>query len=54
MFVHLQTGFGWTNGVVLDLLSKFGDVVTSRATHSLMFTWKTIVVISMISFHFLL
>lgn len=26
-----DVGFGWTNGVVLDLLSKYGDVIISEA-----------------------
>ena len=25
----MQEGFGWTNGVVLDFLSKYGDVIRS-------------------------
>ena len=25
---ELQLGFGWTNGVVLDLLAKYGDRLT--------------------------
>lgn len=47
---YVQTGFGWTNGVVLDLLDKFGDVVMSCAAYSLMFNWKTIVLIYVINF----
>uniref|UniRef100_A0A0N5A169 Trehalase n=1 Tax=Parastrongyloides trichosuri TaxID=131310 RepID=A0A0N5A169_PARTI len=27
---EVQTGFGWTNGVILDLLDKYGHVVKSR------------------------
>ncbi|CEF66649.1 Trehalase [Strongyloides ratti] len=29
---EVQTGFGWTNGVILDLLDKYGHVVTSKET----------------------
>lgn len=25
---HPQTGFGWTNGVVLELLNQWGDTVS--------------------------
>ncbi|VDN50262.1 unnamed protein product [Dracunculus medinensis] len=28
---EVQTGFGWTNGVILDLLDKYGDKMTSAA-----------------------
>ncbi|KRZ76107.1 Trehalase [Trichinella papuae] len=27
---EVQTGFGWTNGVILDLLVKYGDVITAQ------------------------
>ncbi|XP_048254050.1 trehalase-like isoform X2 [Haliotis rufescens] len=30
----IQTGFGWTNGVVLDLLSRHGDILTTDKTTS--------------------
>ena len=26
----MQEGFGWTNGVVLDFLSKYGDLIDSH------------------------
>ncbi|KHJ41379.1 alpha,alpha-trehalase [Trichuris suis] len=26
---EVQTGFGWTNGVILDLLAKYGDCITA-------------------------
>ncbi|XP_046572734.1 trehalase-like isoform X2 [Haliotis rubra] len=29
-----QTGFGWTNGVVLDLLSRHGDILTTDTSTS--------------------
>ncbi|KAM3721955.1 Trehalase [Dirofilaria immitis] len=28
---EVQTGFGWTNGVILDLLDKYGQTMTSAA-----------------------
>lgn len=30
---ELQNGFGWTNGVLLDLLDKYGHVVSSNGDH---------------------
>ncbi|GMT00414.1 hypothetical protein PENTCL1PPCAC_22588, partial [Pristionchus entomophagus] len=29
---EVQTGFGWTNGVILDLLDKYGDKMASSLT----------------------
>ncbi|EJW75346.1 hypothetical protein WUBG_13743 [Wuchereria bancrofti] len=37
---EVQTGFGWTNGVILDLLDKYGQRMTSAAairTHWMFF-----------------
>ncbi|TKR96298.1 hypothetical protein L596_010340 [Steinernema carpocapsae] len=31
---EVQTGFGWTNGVILDLLDKYGDKMHSTASKS--------------------
>ncbi|CCD71475.1 Trehalase [Caenorhabditis elegans] len=31
---EVQTGFGWTNGVILDLLDKYGDQFASSSTAS--------------------
>uniref|UniRef100_A0A0A9WFY1 Trehalase n=2 Tax=Lygus hesperus TaxID=30085 RepID=A0A0A9WFY1_LYGHE len=28
-----QEGFGWTNGLILDLLNKYGDILTSRNSY---------------------
>ncbi|KRZ93788.1 Trehalase [Trichinella sp. T8] len=38
---EVQTGFGWTNGVILDLLVKYGDVITAQdATTGTINYWK--------------
>ena len=30
---EVQTGFGWTNGVILDLLDHYGNVLSSSGSH---------------------
>lgn len=27
---QLQTGFGWTNGIIMELLEKYGDRLTAE------------------------
>ncbi|XP_055853800.1 trehalase-like isoform X2 [Episyrphus balteatus] len=29
---EIQTGFGWTNGIIIDLLTKYGDDITPMST----------------------
>ncbi|EFP11662.1 CRE-TRE-1 protein [Caenorhabditis remanei] len=37
---EVQTGFGWTNGVILDLLDKYGDQFASSSAPSSKFTFS--------------
>lgn len=52
----VQTGFGWTNGVILDFLDKYGETVTlhnAASIHSSTFILLTFVLLFVLILHLL-
>ncbi|XP_078538346.1 trehalase [Lissotriton helveticus] len=45
---EVQEGFGWTNGVVLQLLDRYGSQLTSGAQSKQRFTWNTLLLSGLI------
>lgn len=51
---EVQTGFGWTNGVILDLLDKYGDKMTSSDTPPLFkIAFKNLLICALLNILFL-
>ncbi|XP_072049491.1 trehalase-like [Amphiura filiformis] len=51
---EVQAGFGWTNGVMLTLLEKYGDRLTSAANKTQLCDTKTIMVFLLILYGMLI
>ncbi|VDN41674.1 unnamed protein product [Gongylonema pulchrum] len=48
-----ETGFGWTNGVILDLLDKYGHkMTTAAASLQAQLPMYTVILLLLISFLF--
>ena len=56
-FIILQAGFGWTNGVALDFLNEYGNILKSdeivsrssrlSVTFTLVITYLTVIFLKM-------